>query len=616
MPRLNFKRIADVAILRKLEHGGLVDLLTPHADYLAERGVGLVFDGSDKPYEALRKLLLAPDEDFPASLGHTLQRVNDLATKAEREQMKSVLDSDLLGVTARCKRVDNSMAADVPALQSFRVGTRLTRALALFSFGARPGEDRGVLRSDLLSAVQVPGLTADVLDVALQSLTETLLYVHTSGRRFRFDKKPNLNKLIEEEIRKIDGTEVLAELRKEFERRLDAHTGFVVWPKSSAGVTDKRARFHVVFLGPEHALASAEELEKLALDWTENCGGSKRSYRNTLAFALPSASTVDRARLAARKRRAIDQLIKDKGRYGFDNEDLEDLDQRKRRASDDLLASARQMYPVVLLPVPAPPASSTPIRMQRFDIQSYQALGSGLLSSIYRVLENWVFETAVPGKLVSCTHLGKGEAGTRSHWISGTELTDQFFGSVHYPKLLTLHGLKATVAKGVTRGIFGYVMGGQEVDGKLRADGPDNLTIKEDVEPDDIDLSEGSWIVSKAQAEEWLAEWKKRKKKKDDEDDEQDDEDEDEDEDEEDDEDDEDEKKPVDDRTVRLEFRAKGGQLFEAFTALQVLSELADDEFVASVHIYGKSKGKLDRNTYEMSVVMSLEEADIEIVKS
>ena len=531
----------------------------------------------------------------------------------EREQMKSVLDSDLLGVNARCKRIDDAMAADVPTLQSFRVGTRLTRALALYSFGAKPGEDRGVLRSDLLGAVQLPGLTSDVLDVALQSLTETLLYVHSSGRRFRFDKKPNLNKLIEEEVRKIEGSEVLVELRKEFEQRLDAHTGFVIWPKDSGAVTDKRARFHVVFLGPEHALASAEELEKLALDWTENCGGGKRSYRNALAFALPSASAVDRARLAARKRRAIDQLLRDKSRYGFDKEDVEDLDKRKRRASDDLLASARQMYPVVLLPVPAPPSSSAPIKMQRFDIQSYQALGSGLLSSIYRVLENWVFETAVPGKLVSCTHLGEGDLGTRGHWISGPELTEQFFGSVHYPKLLTLKGLKATVAKGVTRGTFGYVMGAQLVDGKLRPNSKDCLTIKEEVEPDDIDLSEGSWVVSKAQADAWLEAWKKKDKKKDEDDDEEQDDEEEEDEDDEEEDDDDD---VVDDNTVRLEFRANGPQLFQAFSALQVLTELADEEFVASVHIYGKSSGKLDRNTYEMSVVMSLEEADIDIVKS
>ena len=91
MPRLNFNRIADVAILRKLEQGGLVDLLTPHAAYLAKRGVGLVFDGSDKPYEALRKVLLAPDEDFPPSLGQGLQRVNDLSTKAAMDALLDAL---------------------------------------------------------------------------------------------------------------------------------------------------------------------------------------------------------------------------------------------------------------------------------------------------------------------------------------------------------------------------------------------------------------------------------------------------------------------------------------------------------------------------------------------
>ena len=93
MSRLNFTRIADVAILRKLEAGGLMDLLKPHAGYLASRDVSLVFDGSDKPYEALRAVLLSPDEDFPPTLGQSLQRIHDLATQ---DAMGDLIDAVLM----------------------------------------------------------------------------------------------------------------------------------------------------------------------------------------------------------------------------------------------------------------------------------------------------------------------------------------------------------------------------------------------------------------------------------------------------------------------------------------------------------------------------------------
>ena len=71
-----------------------------------------------------------------------------------------------------------------------------------------------------------------------------------------------------------------------------------------------------------------------------------------------------------------------------------------------------------------------------------------------------------------------------------------------------------------------------------------------------------------------------------------------------------------DSKLVILKFRATGGQLFSAFTALQLLSEMADDEFVANVNIYAKSTKPIDRNLYETSVVMTLDEEDISILKS
>lgn len=531
----------------------------------------------------------------------------------EREAMKAVLDSDLLGTSARCKRVDEALGADVPAYRSFRVGTRLTRALALYSFGAKPGEDRGVLRTDLLGGVQVPGLPGDVLGEGLQGLTDTLLYIHSTGRRFRFEKRPNLNKLIDDEVRKVDLHEVQAGIKTQFLKSMDSNSGFVDWPETHSHVPDRKARFQVVFFGPEHAFSTLDSMEKLAFQWVENCGSGKRAYKNAICFAVPSASSIENARLAARKEKAIQSLIADKTRHRFVPEDLDDLKRRKARATADLKAAVRQMYPTLLLPVAAPKNAQHPIRMERFEIQGYQALGSGLLASIYRALENWVFKIAVPKKLVSAVYLGIGNVGTSGHWISGPKLTDEFFGSVQCPKLLTLAGLKMTVAKGVSRGNFGYVMGAQVIDGNLVLEGSESLTIGEDVDADDIDLSSGSYIVSKAQArvlqqgfgrtEEGTHPEPTTKIEP------------------------EAEgvsgnvagvsnttaKTRTNERAVTLRFRATGGQLFAAFAALQILGDMADEEFTADVQIRARSSKPIDRNLYEMSVLMPLDEEDIEV---
>ena len=64
---------------------------------------------------------------------------------------------------------------------------------------------------------------------------------------------------------------------------------------------------------------------------------------------------------------------------------------------------------------------------------------------------------------------------------------------------------------------------------------------------------------------------------------------------------------------VTLSFKAKGPQLFQAFAALQVLSEWADEQFVAEVVIRARGSKALDENHYETAVVMSLEESNIEV---
>ncbi len=537
----------------------------------------------------------------------------------EREAMNSVLDADLTGPTARCRKVDDAVAASTPALAAYRPAMRLTRALALYSFGAKQGEDRGVLRAELLGAVQQPDLPADVLDVTLQQLNDTLLYIHSSGRRFRFEKRPNLNKLLDDEAHKLTPGEVQQAVGDRLATLLGAKETVVVWPANSGLVADKKPRFQVVFFGPEHAMHTPDDAVKLVRDWTEMRGDNKRQYKNALAFAVPSVAAMDEARTAARRMMAAERLKKDRTRYGIDDEGVKDVEERRARAANELDASIRRLYPTLYLPVAAPADAADPIRLERFDIPPYQAVGAHLFENVKRQLENWVFDKAVPRKLVDCVHLGAGEAVGPGDWISGPELVDQFFGSVTFPKLWLLDGLKETVAAGVTRGVYGYVMGAEERGGALVLRDGEALTVAEHVGIEDIDLTAGSFLVSPRYAKQ-LSEAGK----------------------------------PVGPGTtpeppggggsgptgggdpppgptppgptppgpaapasaeVRLEFRADRAQLFAAWKALQVLAEMSDPSFVASVHIFSKLANPADKNKYETSVVMALEEADVKIVK-
>ncbi len=549
----------------------------------------------------------------------------------EREALKSVLDSDLVGTAARCRRVDDAIAADAPGYQVYRPGTRLTRALALYSFGAKPGEDRGVIKSDLLRAVQAPGLPGDVLEVALQGLSDTLLYIHSTGRRYRFEKKPNLNKLVDDEAKKFEQNEVLTHVRDEFKKTLGSRTGFAVWPNDSAALLDKKPQLQIAFLGPEHALGTPEEMVKLARGWTERCGQNKRGYKNAVAFAFPAAEALNTVRKAARRLMAVGSLLEDKKRHGFSEDDVEDLRGRRKRASVDFEAGLRQLYPTVLLPVAAPPSEQDPIRMERFEIQGYQAAGAGLVENVLRVLENWVFDRVVPTKLAACVHLGEGDALSPSHWIDGPKLVEEFFSSVQYPKLRDLAALKRTVAEGVAKGQLGYVMGAAPGEKKLDLRTPDSLSFKRTIPLEDVDLTEGSFVISPVLARALVAELYAKSLEGDEPGTVETD-------------DDEardpgtaggtgeggstgDEERGTQppwppepprevEKEVRLQFRANSAkQLYAAYNALQVLSEWADESFVAQVQIHAVGKEPIDRNQYETSVLMSLEEEDIDVAE-
>lgn len=76
----------------------------------------------------------------------------------ERERFNTVISADLTGRKAKVKTVDNQIAQDAPALSLLKVGTRLASAILMYSFGARNGEDRGVMEQEVTSACLAPAL--------------------------------------------------------------------------------------------------------------------------------------------------------------------------------------------------------------------------------------------------------------------------------------------------------------------------------------------------------------------------------------------------------------------------------------------------------------------------
>lgn len=297
----------------------------------------------------------------------------------EREAYSAVLGADLTGRKAKVKTVDNRIATDAPALAHLKVGTRLASAILMYSFGARGGEDRGVLEQDITAACLAPGLDRTTITAALSDLRDQLLYLHYVGRRYRFETKPNLNKLIADEESKVGSDEVLLKIRDELAKALQCdacggsrsdHRGKVVlWAKDSAAITDKRQDFSIAYLDPSWAEKSKELILADALDWLQNRGNDKREYINAVAFVVPNKAQMDKARKGGRTALAVTSLIEQKNKYKFSAEDLEELQGKAKDATSEISAAIRRLYDDILLPLPDT-GSEKPVRIETIDLQS------------------------------------------------------------------------------------------------------------------------------------------------------------------------------------------------------------------------------------------------------
>lgn len=371
----------------------------------------------------------------------------------ERERFNTVISADLTGRKAKVKTVDNRIAQDAPALSLLKVGTRLASAILMYSFGARNGEDRGVMEQEVTSACLAPALDRNTITAALSDLREQLLYLHYVGRRYRFETKANLNKLIADEEGKIATDDVLEKILVELRKFLqNSRANVVLWPKDSMAIGDRVPQFSIAYLAPDWAEKSSEATLSEALTWLEQRGKDKREYKNALAFVVPNKVQMDKARKGARNALAIASLLDQKAKYKFTAEDLEELNSKVKDVTSEVNAALRRLYEYILLPLPCKEGSN-PIRLELIDLQSQLNTSQNLQDRVLDALKNHVFDSITPAKLVQHSGLETSEVG----YIKAEELVGYFFRFPNLPKMLDGSGIRKAVLKAIEQGLIGYV---------------------------------------------------------------------------------------------------------------------------------------------------------------
>lgn len=431
--------------------------------------------GEDSP-------LIGPGE---VSLADEATRGAFFSQVGERERYTAVIDGDIVAQGSGAAVVDRRIGADAPALAQLQVGTRMATSIMLYSFGAREGEERGVLEGDLVATTLVPGLDRNVILAALHDLREEELYLHYTGRRYRFEPTPNLTKLVRDEANKFTAPEVLDLVRKVLESHLRDARNLVVWPTGPEGVRDKVPAFTLAYLHPDWST----DVQPLAA-FIDEAGGSKRTYKNGIGLVLPDTSQFDRARAAARLRLATEALLGRKAQHGFSNEQVEELKEKLANAQRDLEATLARAYERVVIPVKAN-GGGQPFVLEEVDLRSLLAAGRSLHDRVVEALSHRVFDRLTIDKLLALAGLGDDRP-----WVRASDLVEWFYSYFDFTKLTSHLAITDAISRGVADGRFAYATGVIAEDTTLRVRDPKLVRFRELLPTDEIDLGSDAALLT------------------------------------------------------------------------------------------------------------------------
>jgi hypothetical protein len=418
-------------------------------------------------------------------------RLTFLEQVGETDQYRSVIEADFLAGDAGTRVVDERLGRDAPGLERLRVGTRVATSIMLLSFGAREGADRGALEREVIEASLVPGLDRHVLLAALEAMRgEALLYLHHVGGRYRFEPRPNLNRLIQQEQERVTREEVRARVRERLESALGAagpeRRHVVLWPATPAEVPDEGDVFHVVYLPPEWS-PSATALERWVLDGA----GGPRINRNSLCLIEPEGGRFDDARAAGRRVLAVEALLS--GRLQIQPEQRAELAERAKAAESELRAALGHVY--VRVQVPAGLGDDGSLRFASRELATILATGRGLHERVREALETHVATRLYPAKVAALAQLGP-----EREWRWVREIAQALPHFLDHPKVWTPNALALGIAEGVQQGIFGYSATATESDGTLTAS-TSSIRLREPLAPEQVQLGDNSVLMSVALAE-------------------------------------------------------------------------------------------------------------------
>jgi hypothetical protein len=266
---------------------------------------------------------------------------------------EAVVAADIIGGDARADMLDQSRGGEY---ETFHVTRGIATTVLMHSFG---GQTRlGALPTELRLGTVAPNIGPEYVSEVLETLEQSLGYVHREGELLRFQTRPNPYRLIALRAETLPPAQVAERLQASLADALGSAPGFRVLEWAGAdGIIADSPDLRIAVLEPHYAISQENDKSKLAgrerIDrlW-EKVGAGLREWRNALILAAPDADLWGKAEEAMREVMAYEVVLADIGKKTVEvsQSEQKDLESRSRDKKESLRTSITTAYRWVFYP--------------------------------------------------------------------------------------------------------------------------------------------------------------------------------------------------------------------------------------------------------------------------
>jgi hypothetical protein len=419
-------------------------------------------------------------KDLIISLGTApLEDANFRAAVFEQlgeSRLEAAVTTDIAGrVDAHAIQLDKEA---IDAIKKTRLHRKCATTIFFESNGGQTAKGLATLPEIKLS-VGEPGIDIGLLDSVLQSLLDNCYYLTSVNNKYKYSihenlikrfsdrkasiKEPDINELVESEIRKV----------------FDKNAGFekVIFPERSSQITD-RPILSLVVLHPTKQ-NNDPETKNFIKDILHNYGSSARVYKSGIIFCVAENNQL--LKDEAKKYLAWSTIYDEATELKLVDDQIKQVKMNMDRSKKDLIENIWKVYKNLVLLNKENQLECKDLGL----VHSSQAKSVEELYLIRLESESEITDEINPNFLV------RNWPPAFIEW-STKHVRDAFYQTPQFPRLTQPESIKMTISKGVANGILAYV-------GK-KGNKYEPFFFNQEINTEDIEISDDMYIITATEA--------------------------------------------------------------------------------------------------------------------